>query len=142
MDDILGRSVAERQFNMILLTVFGASALLLAAVGVYGLIAHSIQQRTHEIGIRVALGAQPGNVSAIVLFQGLRIACDLGSRRWGILFLGADALDPKLSVQFQSARPSSVFSAPLLLAAVALFATWVPARRASKLDPVQALRHE
>jgi ABC-type lipoprotein release transport system permease subunit len=66
----------------------------------------------------------------------------LGSRRWGILFLGADALDPKLSVQFQSARPSSVFSAPLLLAAVALFATWVPARRASKLDPVQALRHE
>ncbi len=141
MDEILGRSVAERQFNMILLSVFGASALLLAAVGVYGLMAHSIQQRTHEIGIRVALGADPGNVSAMVVFQGLRIAIyGVAAGAFGSWALTRSIQNFLFSFKVQD--PVAFLSAPILLTAVALFATWVPARRASRLDPVRALRHE
>lgn len=141
MDDILGRSVAERQFNMILLTIFGASALLLAAVGVYGLIAHSMQQRIHEIGIRVALGAEPRNVSAMVVFQGLRIAiCGVAVGTFGSWVLTRSIQNFLFSFKMQD--PVAFLSAPILLVVVALFATWVPARSASNLDPVQALRHE
>jgi putative ABC transport system permease protein len=141
MNEILGRSVAGRQFNMLLLIVFGSSALLLAAVGVYGLIAHSVQQRTREIGIRVALGAEPGDVRVMVMLQGFRLVA------WGVSIGIAGSWMLTHSIEnflFSLKHQDSVVltTTPILITIIALVATWIPALRASKLDPVQALRHE
>jgi ABC-type antimicrobial peptide transport system permease subunit len=126
---------------MVLMTVFGGSALLLAAIGVYGLMAYSVQQRTQEMGIRMALGAEPATVRKMVVVQGMRLAlvgvvigmaASLGLTRFiaSILF-GVQARDPL------------VFTAiPVLLSLVVLVAVWLPARHASRLDPVNALRYE
>jgi predicted permease len=141
MDEIVGQSTAGSDFNMFLLAVFGGSALVLAAIGVYGLMAYSVQQRTQEIGIRRALGADAERVRNMVVFQGMRLSLAgvvIGiasafamSRVLGTLLFGVTARDPM------------VFAAvPLVLSAVALVAVWLPARRASRVDPLVALRHE
>jgi ABC-type antimicrobial peptide transport system permease subunit len=126
---------------MWLMTVFGASALLLAAIGIYGLMAYSVAQRTQEIGIRLALGAEASDVKNMVVMQGLKltiagIVIGLGcafllTRLLAALLFGVTARDP---VVFGSV--------PLLLALVALVAVWIPARRASRVDPILALRYE
>jgi putative ABC transport system permease protein len=141
MDSIVSTSVSRQRFNMWVMTVFGGCALLLAAIGIYGLMAYSVEQRTQEIGIRLALGAQAGQVRSMVVRQGMALAivgvviglaASFGLARLITTFLfGVKATDPV------------VFSAvPALLAAVALVAVWLPARRASKVDPIIALRYE
>lgn len=141
MDEMMSASTAREDFNLVLMLIFGGSALLLAAIGIYGLMAFSVEQRTREIGIRIALGAASKNVQNMVIWQGMvlvvigsaiGIAASLGLTRFLESFLyGVKALDPL------------VFTAvPILLAIVALAAMWLPARRASRVDPIQALRCE
>ena len=139
MEEIRSQSTAREDFNMSLLTIFGSAALLLAAIGIYGLMAYSVQQRTREIGIRLALGGEPGGVRAMVVVQGMRLAgagVAIGisaafglTRLMGAFLFGVKAWDPLVFV-----------TVPILLSAVALFAVWFPARRASRIDPVRALR--
>jgi putative ABC transport system permease protein len=141
MDQVVSRSTSRQRFNMWLMTVFGGSALLLAAIGIYGLMAYSVAQRTQEIGIRLALGAQSGDVRRMVVVQGMwlavigvviGIASAFGlSRLISSLLFGVQAWDPLVFV-----------GAPMLLTAIALLAAWVPARRASRVDPIEALRYE
>jgi ABC-type antimicrobial peptide transport system permease subunit len=126
---------------MLLMNIFGAAALLLAATGIYGLMAYSVQQRSQEIGIRMALGAATGDVRNMIISQGMRLALTgtaigivlaLGLARFmaGFLF-GVKALDPIVFI-----------SVPILLSAAALFAVGLPALRASRIDPIDFLRHE
>ena len=139
MEEVVSLSTSRQRFNMLLMSIFGGSALLLAAIGIYGLMAYSVAQRTQEIGIRLALGAGSSTVRRMVVTQGMRlalagvvigVASAFGLTRFIASFLfGVKPLDP------------AVFAAiPLLLTAVALLAVWIPARRASRVDPVIALR--
>ena len=141
MDDVVSLSTSREKFNMWLMTVFGCSALLLAAIGIYGLMAYSVEQRRQEIGIRLALGAQASQVKNMVVLQGMRLvltgvmvglAAAFGLARLISAFLyGVTARDPL------------VFGGvPVVLAVVALLAVWLPARRASRVDPLIALRAE
>jgi putative ABC transport system permease protein len=141
MDEILVRTTSRQRFNMLLLTIFGASGLLMAAIGVYGLMAYSVQQRTQELGVRMALGAQASSIRNMVLRQGMALALigvviGIGGAIWLTRFLasflfGVEAWDPTAFVV-----------TPLLLSAVALVAIWIPARRATRVDPMTALRLE
>jgi len=141
MEQTIARSTASQSFNMLVLTIFGCAALLLAAIGIYGLMAYSVAQRTQEIGIRLALGAGVSTVRTMVVWQGLRlaaagvavgVAAAFGlTRLIASLLFGVKAWDPM------------VFSAiPAVLIVVAFVAVWVPALRASRVDPIQALRYE
>lgn len=141
MGEVVSLSTSRERFNMWLMSVFGVSALVLAAIGIYGLMAYSVEQRTQEIGIRLALGAQAGHVKNMVVFQGMRLAIvgvvvGLGAAFWlarliSTFLFGVTARDPL------------VFGGvPALLTLVALVAVWIPARRASKVDPIIALRYE
>jgi len=141
MDEVMGRSTARQSFNMLLLTIFGAVALVLSAIGIYGLMAYSVAQRTQEMGIRMALGADRANIRKLVVWHGMRlaligvvlgIAASFGLTRLIATFLfGVEPWDPAVFI-----------AVPLILAAVALLAVWLPATRASKVDPMQALRAE
>jgi predicted permease len=141
MDEVVARSVSRQRFNMWLMSVFGGSALLLAAIGIYGLMSYSVEQRTQEIGIRLALGAESHQVRRMIVFQGMMLAVigvviGLGSS-WGL----AKVIES--SLYGVTSRDAGVFiGMPLLLTLVALVAAWVPARRASRVDPIVALRNE
>ena len=141
MDEIAALSVSRQKFNMWVMTVFGACALLLAAIGIYGLMAYSVEQRTQEIGIRLALGAQASEVRNMVVRQGMALA--LVGVALGLA--GAFGL-ARLITSFLfgvTAKDPLVFAGvPLLLAVVAFTAVWLPARRASRVDPLIALRYE
>jgi putative ABC transport system permease protein len=140
MDEITAQSTARADFNMILMNVFGAAALLLAAIGIYGLMAYSVEQRTQEIGIRMALGADSEHVRKMVVFEGMRLAL-VGV--W-IGAAGAFALARLISSFLFGVKPWDplVFAAvPVLLGVVAFLAVWIPARRAARIDPLDALRH-
>jgi predicted permease len=141
MGEVVSLSTSRERFNMWLMTVFGVSALLLAAIGIYGLMAYSVEQRTQEIGIRLALGAQSTQVKNMVILQGMRlailgvtlgVAAAFGLARFIAGFLyGTTARDPLVFA-----------GVPVLLTIVALAAVWIPARRASRVDPIIALRYE
>jgi predicted permease len=141
MDDVMGRSTARQSFQMLLLTIFGAVALLLAAIGIYALMAYSVAQRTREMGIRMALGADREAIRRLVVWQGLRlvlvgvvagVAASFGLTRLLSTFLfGVRPWDPAVYV-----------SAPPILTGIALLAVWLPATRASRVDPVRALHTE
>jgi predicted permease len=141
MDEVVSRSTSRQRFNMWLMSVFGACALLLAAIGIYGLMAYSVEQRTQEIGIRLALGANASQVKNMVVKQGMILAIvgvviGLGSafglaRVIQTLLFGVTTRDPLVFA-----------GVPLLLTLVAFLAVWLPARRASKVDPMVALRYE
>jgi len=141
MGEVVSLSTSRERFNMWLMSVFGVSALLLAAIGIYGLMAYSVEQRTQEIGIRLALGAQAGQVKNMVVFQGMRLAV-VGV----IIGVAAAFWLARLISSFLfgvTARDPLVFGGvPALLTLVALLAVWIPARRASKVDPMIALRYE
>ena len=141
LDALLARSQANRRFTTLLLGVFAIVALVLAAIGVYGVIAYSTAQRTQEIGIRLALGAQRRDVLAIVLGDGVRIAA--GGLVVGVL--AALPLTRLLSNLLYGVGPAdrlTFVTLPLVLLAVAVAASWIPARRALRVDPVVALRAE
>jgi putative ABC transport system permease protein len=141
MDERIRLSVAPRRFNMTLLAVFAALALLLAAVGVYGVMSYTATQRTREIGVRMALGAQSGAVLKLIVGQGLKLAL-IGV---SIGLAAAFALTRWMEDLLFDVRPSDTWTygaVAALLLLVALFASWIPARRAAKVDPMVALRCE
>jgi predicted permease len=139
MSDVVSRSTSREQFNMWLMTIFGGAALLLAAIGIYGLMAYSVEQRTQEIGIRLALGAPATQVKNMVVMQGMRLAV-IGV----VIGLAAAFVLARFIAAFLfgvTARDPLVFAGvPVLLTGVALLAVWLPARRASRVDPMTALR--
>ena len=141
MDQLVSASNAQPRFETFLLGVFGALGLLLAVVGIYGVISYSVTQRTHEIGIRMALGAEPGNVMRLILAHGLKlavigVAIGIGAslaltRLMSTLLFGVSATDPL-----------TFAGVAILLAVVSLAACYIPARRAMRVDPMVALRYE
>jgi putative ABC transport system permease protein len=139
MDDIAVRAIAPTRFSMTVLIVFGASALLLAAVGMYGVMAYAVQQRTYEIGVRLALGAGLHQVRNMVLFDGLKLTlCSVA-----LGGVTAAALSGTLTAFLFGVRAHDVLAftvAPALLGIVAFVAVWIPARRASRVDPAEVLR--
>jgi predicted permease len=141
MNELLSESLAEQRFDMLLLVVFAALALILAAVGIYGLMAYAVSQRTHEIGIRLALGAQQRDVMRLVAGDGARIAF------FGIGIGVASALVltrvmTTLLFEVKATDPAAFAGVTILLAMVALAACYIPARRAMRVDPMVALRYE
>jgi putative ABC transport system permease protein len=141
MQQVVGESTARNDFYMTLLTIFAGVALLLAAIGVYGLMAYSVQQRTQEIGVRMALGASPQQVRRMVVTQGMQLALvgvviGVGSA------LGLTRLMSSLLYGVKPWDPITILLVAVLLSGVTLLATYLPARRASRVDPMVALRYE
>ena len=141
MEEVLGREASQRRLGMILLSAFAVLALLLASLGIYGVLAYFVAQHRNEIGVRLALGATPAKILLLVLQKGMKLTL-LGvviglaasfalTRLMASLLFGVKAVDPVTFV-----------AVPLLLAFVALLACWIPARRAAKVDPMVALRYE
>jgi len=141
MEEVMARTVERQNFNMLLLTIFAAIALLLAAIGIYGVMSYSVEQRTQEIGIRMALGSSRGGVLRLMLSHGLKLAgigvaiglalAYLLTRFLGSLLFGVKAGDPW-----------TLAAVAAILALVALIATYLPARRAAATDPGQALHYQ
>ena len=141
MDEVVVNSTARQDFNMLLLTLFGAAALVLAAIGIYGLMAYSVEQRIQEIGIRMALGADRGRIRGMVVWQGMRLALIGVALGVGAAF-GLTRLIASFLFGVKSWDPAVFVTVPIVLSAVALLAVWLPATRASRLDPMRALRIE
>ncbi len=138
---LIDQAVAERRLIMMLLAAFAGLALVLACIGVYSVMAYVVSQRTTEIGIRMALGASPGAVQAMILTEGLRLAA-LGIGIGVIVALAASRLIQQLLFNVPPHDPLIYAGISLLLIAVAALACWLPARRATKVDPLEALRSE
>jgi putative ABC transport system permease protein len=141
MDQLLGRITLDASFNMTLLVAFAALSLALAAVGLFGVLSYIVAQRTHEIAIRMALGAQKGDVLRMVVHQGM-IPAVIGMGMGIVGALGVTRLLSSLLYGVQPDDPLTFASVLLILAGVALVATYIPARRATKVDPIVALRYE
>jgi putative ABC transport system permease protein len=141
MDEIVSRSTSRQRFNMLVMTIFGAAALLLAAIGIYGLMSYSVEQRTQEIGIRLALGAESGQVRRMIVLQGMRLAL-LGVAVGIAAAFGLARLISSVLFGVKAWDPLVFISVPVVLAAVALVSVWWPAARASRVDPMSALRYE
>jgi predicted permease len=141
MDEVLAATMARQDFNMLLLTIFAVIALLLAAIGIYGVMSYSVEQRTQEIGIRMALGSSRGDVMKLLLGHGLKlagmgVAIGLGLAYALTRFLASMLFNVKAN------DPWTLGGVAAILALVALIATFVPARRAAATDPVQALHYQ
>jgi ABC-type antimicrobial peptide transport system permease subunit len=141
MDEVVVESTARQDFNMLLLTVFGVSALLLAAIAIYGLTAYSVQQRTSEIGIRMALGAEARDVRSMILLQGMRLVW-VGAAVGLAAAFGLSRLIASVLFGVKASDPMVFAIVPLVLSAVALLAVWIPAIRATRIAPAEALRYE
>jgi predicted permease len=141
MDEMVSTSTARQSFNMLLLTIFGGIALVLAAIGIYGLMAYSVAQRTQELGIRMALGADRGSIRKLVVWHGMRLTIVGVVVGIGAAF-GLTRLMASLLFGVKTWDPAVFVMVPLILSAVALLAVWLPATRASRLDPMKALRVE
>lgn len=141
MEEVIGHSTARSDFNTLLLTAFAMASLLLAAVGIYGLIVFSVQQRTHEIGIRLAVGATPPQVRNMVVSQGMRLAL-AGVLAGGLASLPLARYMETLVYGVKAIDPGVIAVSCLTLALVAALASYIPAYRASRLDPASVLRSE
>ena len=134
-------TTSRERFNMLLLTIFGTSALLMAAIGIYGLMAYSVQQRTQELGVSMALGAHASNIRNMVIRQGMLLAAigvviGIGGALWLAHFLTSFLFGVK------TWDPAAFMVTPILLSVMALLAVWIPARRATRVSPITALRFE
>jgi putative ABC transport system permease protein len=141
MTDLVAASLAQSRFKAVLLALFGGLALVLAVVGVYGVVSYSVAQRAHEIGIRMALGAQGSQVLGLVIRQGMTqvligLALGLAGAWYASRFLAGQIYG------LSATDPLTFVAVPLGLAAVALAANYLPARRATRVDPLDALRQE
>jgi putative ABC transport system permease protein len=141
MTEVMDDSVAGPRFNMMLLAVFAGVAMVLAAVGIYGILSYAVAQRTHEIGVRMALGAQATDVLKLVVGQGVKltlvgVALGLGAA------LAVTSVMESLLFEVSTTDPVTFTAIALLLVGVALVASFVPARRATRVDPLVALRYE
>jgi putative ABC transport system permease protein len=141
MDEVVLHSLLRQRLSMWLMAGFGVAALLLAAIGVYGLIAHSVEQRTREIGIRLALGAEASRVRRMVIWEGMCLTV-VGTVVGLLAALALTRLIAQLLFNVQAWDPSTFVIVPVLVAIVAGLAVWLPARRASRIDPIVALRYE
>jgi putative ABC transport system permease protein len=141
MDEVVALSTARQRFNMILMTVFGGSALLLASIGIYGLMAYSVEQRTQEIGIRLALGAGASQVRNMVVLQGMVLAI-AGVIIGIVATFGLTRFIDSILFGVKSRDPVVFVLVPVLLSIVALAAVWLPASRASRVNPLDSLRYE
>ena len=141
MEQRLSNSVAEPRFRTLLLAIFAVLALILSALGIYGVMSYSTQQRTNEIGIRIALGAQTADVLKLVVRQGMLLVL-LGIVIGLALSLALTRFLSSLLFGVSTTDPGTFLAVSVLLATVALLACYIPARRATKVDPVVALRYE
>jgi len=141
MEEITARSIATERFNMLLVGLFAALGMLLAAVGIYGVISYSVEQRSNEIGLRIALGAQTFDVIRLILKQGLALT-SLGAAIGLAAAYGLTRLMKSLLFGVSATDPLTFVVIALLFVAVAMLACWIPARRATKVDPLVALRSE
>jgi len=141
MEEMIAHSIAPDRFALLLLGVLALIALALAGVGVYGVMAYAVAQRTHEIGIRISLGAQAGDVLRMVIGQGMKLAL-AGMAVGTVAALALTRLLKKLLFDVGATDPLTFIVIASLLACVALLACWIPARRATKVDPLVALRTE
>jgi putative ABC transport system permease protein len=141
MDEVVANSMGDRKFSTTLITLFAGLALLLSSVGIYGVMAYTVAQRTQEIGIRMALGARRSDVISLVLGRGLALA----SVGIGVGLAGAYALTGLMATllfQVSPTDPVTFFSIAAFLLFISLLASYIPAARASRVDPVIALRLE
>lgn len=141
MEQIVSQSIDEPRIRTFLLTGFSTIALLLAAVGVYGVISYSVAQRTYEIGIRMAMGAEQGNVLRLILSQGMR-PVGIGLALGLVCSLATSHLLSHFLFDINSHDPTTLLVATAVLGSVSLFALYLPARRAARIDPMIAIRHE
>jgi putative ABC transport system permease protein len=141
MQQVMSQSTARRRFNMLLVAIFACLGLVLASVGIYGVISYSVTQRTHEIGVRMALGAEARDILKMIVRQGMGMVI-LGV---GLGLGGAFGLTRVMSSLLFGVSPTDLFTfagVSLILATVALLACYIPARRATRVDPMIALRFE
>ena len=141
MGEVVSQSTARADFNMVLLTIFGCCAVMLAAIGIFGLMAYSVRQRTQELGIRMALGAAPVQVRNMIVGQGMRLAA-IGIAIGIAAAFGLTRLIANFLFGVQTRDPLVFTLVPILLTAVAFLAVWLPALRATRIDPATALRFE
>ncbi|HEX5086144.1 MAG TPA: ABC transporter permease [Blastocatellia bacterium] len=141
MDERLSNSVAGRRFQMFLLGAFAAMALVIAIVGIYGVISYAVSQRTHEIGVRMALGAQASDVLRMVVWRGMRLTL-IGVALGLAAALALTRVMKNLLFEVSATDPATFALIALLLVVVSLIASYIPARRATKVDPLQAIRNE
>jgi ABC-type antimicrobial peptide transport system permease subunit len=141
MEQVLSGAVARQNFNMVLLSIFAGVALVLAAIGIYGLMSYSVHQRTQEIGIRMALGADRGRMLRVVLREGMTLASVGVVLGLGLAY-GATRLLASLLFGVKASDPLAFVAVASILTMVALVAAYIPARRATTIDPAIALRYE
>jgi len=141
MDDVIASSLAGRRFSMIVLVAFAVLALLLASIGIYGVLSYVVGERTHEIGVRMALGARRLDILQLVLSGAGRLAV-IGTATGLIAAFGLTRLMAKLLYGVKPGDPITFIAVPLILISVALLASYLPARRATKVDPMTSLRYE
>jgi ABC-type antimicrobial peptide transport system permease subunit len=144
LQEIYAGSMARTAFTLIMLAIAGAMALLLGVAGIYGVIAYAVTQRTREIGIRMALGANPGDVFKLVIKHGMTLTLIAVGFGLALSFALTHLLSGWLGwlYQVKPTDPVTFIGVSLLLSAVALLACYIPARRATKLNPMETLRHE